>query len=91
MSLGPASAPKTPTLYAAVMPKEKPRAQIMVADGEGGMRAVEDHRFDEGPWPLDFTVPAKDAEAWMAHLRAETEVRGWNASGIGRASCRERV
>lgn len=71
------------------MPKERPRAELRVADGEGGMRVVEDHRFDDGPWPLDFSVAAKDAEAWMAHLRAETTKRGWNTGGISQREAAE--
>ncbi len=64
------------------MPKQKPSAQIQVADGAGGMRPVADLRFEAGEWPIEFVVPAKDAESWMAHLSAEIEERGWSSSGL---------
>lgn len=64
------------------MSKQKPSALIHVADGAGGMRAVSDLRFDTGHWPIEFVVPAEDASTWMAHLRAESQDRGWSASGI---------
>ena len=60
------------------MPKQKPSAQIRVADGAGGMRQVIDHRFEAGPWPIEFVVSTADVEIWMAHLRAETQERGWS-------------
>ena len=64
------------------MPKQKPSAQIQVADGAGGMRPVADLRFEAGEWPIELVVPAKDAETWMAHLSAEMEERGWSSSGL---------
>src|SRR6266540_2357383 len=64
------------------MPKQKPSAQIHVADGAGGMRQVTDLRFEPGEWPINLVVPAKDAEAWMAHLGAEIEERGWSSSSL---------
>ena len=64
------------------MAKQKPSAQIQVADGAGDMRPVADLRFEAGEWPIELVVPAKDAETWMAHLRAETQERGWRSSGL---------
>ena len=64
------------------MPKQTPGAQILLADGEGGMRALEDHRFDERDWPICFVVPPSDATAWMAHLHAECESRNWGTGGL---------
>ena len=64
------------------MTKQKPSAQIQVADGAGGMRPIVDLRFEAGEWPIELLVPAKDAETWMAHLSAEIEERGWNSSGL---------
>src|SRR5437667_6323131 len=64
------------------MRKQKPSAQIDVADGAGGMRQVTDLRFETGEWPINLVVLAKDAEAWMAHLGAETEERGWSSSSF---------
>jgi len=64
------------------MAKQKPSAQIRVADGASGMRPIADLRFEAGEWPIDLVVPAKDAETWMAHLSAEIEERGWSSSGL---------
>ncbi len=64
------------------MPKQKSSAQIHVADGAGGMRPVADLRFEAGEWPIELVIPPKDAETWMAHLRAEMEERGWNSGGL---------
>lgn len=64
------------------MPKQRISAQIQVADGAGGMRPVSDLRFEGGDWPIQLKIPAKDAKAWMAHLKAEEESRGWNSSRI---------
>jgi hypothetical protein len=64
------------------MPKQRPSAQIQVADGAGGLRPVADLRFEAGEWPIELVVPSKDAKNWMAHLSAEIEERGWSSSGI---------
>jgi hypothetical protein len=64
------------------LPQEKPSAQVLTADGAGGMRAVVDNRFEGGTWPIDFVVKAKDATPWMAHLHAESEARGWQSGGL---------
>jgi hypothetical protein len=45
--------------------QEKPSAQVLTADGAGGMRAVVGNRFEGGAWPIDFVVKAKDATPWM--------------------------
>ncbi len=71
------------------MPKQKPSAQIRVADGSGGMRPVADLRFEAGEWPIELVVPSKDAETWMAHLSAEIEDRGWNSSGLSQLDSAE--
>lgn len=71
------------------MPKQKPSTQIHVADGTGGMRPVLDHRFEAGPWPIEFVIPTKDADSWMAHLDAEMKERGWSASGISQIDVEE--
>jgi hypothetical protein len=71
------------------MPKQKPSAQIHIADGAGGMRQVTDLRFEAGEWPFNLVVPAKDAEAWMAHLNAETEERGWSSSSFSQLEASE--
>ncbi len=71
------------------MPKQKSSAQIKVADGAGGMRSVTDLRFEAGEWPIKLVVPSKDAETWMAHLRAEIEERGWSSSGLSQLDSAE--
>jgi hypothetical protein len=71
------------------MPKRKAGAKIQVADGAGGMRGVEDLRFETGEWPIEFLVPPEDAVAWMAHLRAERDGRGWSSSGLAQADAAE--
>jgi len=64
------------------MPKQKPKVQMRVADGAGGMRPVDDLRFEAGEWPIELVIPSTEAETWMAHLGAEREERGWSASGL---------
>ena len=64
------------------MPQQKPSATMLVADGQGGLRALDDHRFDPGDWPINFAVPPGDAIPWMAHLDAECESRGWGSGGL---------
>lgn len=71
------------------MAKQKPSAQIQVADGAGGMRPVADLRFEAGEWPVELVVPAKDAETWMEHLNAEMEERGWSSSGLSQLDAGE--
>jgi hypothetical protein len=64
------------------MSKQPSSAKILVADGRGGMRTVEDHRFDEGGWSISFAVSPEDAKTWMSHLDAECESRGWQYGGL---------
>lgn len=71
------------------MPKQKSSAQFHVADGAGGMRQVADLRFETGEWPIELVVSAKHAETWMAHLDAEMEERGWNASSFSQLDAAE--
>ena len=71
------------------MPKQKSSAQIHVADGAGGMRQVADLRFEGDEWPIELVVPAKNAEAWMAHLNAEMEERGWSSSSLSQLNAIE--
>lgn len=63
--------------------------QILTADGAGGMRAVSDHRFDAGAWPVEFIVPGHEATQWMAHLHAECETRGWQSGGMSQVDAAE--
>jgi hypothetical protein len=64
-------------------------AQVFVADGASGMRPVDDLRFEKGEWPIDRVVPANRAGVWMAHLHAEIEARGWNASSFSQLHAAE--
>ena len=43
------------------MPKRKSSAEVRVADGAGGMRAVTDVRFEDGEWPIEVGVAATSA------------------------------
>jgi hypothetical protein len=67
------------------MAKRKSRAEVMVADGAGGMVKVEDRRFDRSDWPIRFEIPPehKQADRWTRYLRAECEHRGWSVSSLG--------
>src|SRR5258707_1235723 len=76
-------------LAVGAMPKQKPSAQIHVADGAGGMRQVTDVRFEAGEWPIKLVVPATEAEVWMAHLSAEAEERGWSSSSVSQLEATE--
>lgn len=71
------------------MPKKRSSVQIFVADGVGGMRQVEDHRFDESQWTTSVRVPPEEASAWMAQLGTETEERGLNMSTFGQLEADE--
>jgi hypothetical protein len=71
------------------MPKRKASAVVLVADGAGGMRQVSDLRFEEGEWPIEHAVPSQAADTWMAHLRAETEERGWSSSAFSQLETAE--
>ena len=71
------------------MPKEKSSAENRVADGAGGMRTVADLRFEDGDWPIELVVPAKDAATWMLHLDAEVEERQWTSSSFSQLDALE--
>lgn len=71
------------------MPKQKPSAQIRVADGAGGMRPVVDLRFEDGNWPIERAIAAGDAATWMAHLTAEMEERHWSSSALSHIDAAE--
>src|SRR5262245_52389788 len=38
------------------MTKRKPKAIVSVADGDGGMQEVKDHRVEDGDWPINFEI-----------------------------------
>ena len=65
------------------MANKKSGARLRVLDGAGGLREVGDHRFDGTPWPIELRIAAEDAQAWMAHVAAEAETRGWGSAAIG--------
>jgi hypothetical protein len=64
------------------MSKLHPTTQILVADGLGGMRPIVDLRTQDKDWPIQITVPASDAESWMAQLNAEIETRNWTSGSL---------
>jgi hypothetical protein len=67
------------------MVRRKSRAEIMVADGIGGMRKIEDHRFERGDWPISFEIPVEQeqAERWSRYLRWSCHTMGWQLAGLG--------
>jgi hypothetical protein len=69
-------------LCLSAMTKQKPSAQIQIADGAGGMRQIADLRFEADEWPIEFVIPSKAADNWMAHFNAEVGERGWSSSGL---------
>ena len=71
------------------MPKRKSGSIIRVADVAGGLRTVVDHRFDEGVWLIELTVPADRALDWMAYLNAEGGKRGWSSISISQVEADE--
>ena len=71
------------------MAKKKSSAQVFVPGASGRMVLVEDHRFDQGSWPIQLEVPATDADLWMQYLQAECDERGWNHSSIGQMAADE--
>jgi hypothetical protein len=66
------------------MVKRKPRTQISVADGAGGMMPVEDRRFERGDWPISFDIPVaqEQSERWSRYLSWECNRRGWSPSQL---------
>lgn len=71
------------------MPRQKTSTEFRVADGAGGMRAVEDLRFELGDWPVHLRVPARRAVTWMAQLDAECEARGYPSAGLSQLDAAE--
>jgi hypothetical protein len=71
------------------MLRQKSAAQILVGDGAGGMRPVDDLRFEPGDWPVHLRVPARRAVTWMAQLDAECEARGYPAAGLSQLDAAE--
>lgn len=61
---------------------QKPTATVLVADGAGGLRPIEPQGFEDGLWPVQRLIPARDATEWMAHWSAIAESRGWAASAL---------
>jgi hypothetical protein len=63
--------------------QRKSGLRVSVADDAGGLREVADHRFEPGEWPISMQVSADEAQAWMAHVQASAETRGWSFSSFG--------
>jgi hypothetical protein len=71
------------------MAKAKPKSQIMVADGTGGLVAVMDRRFEQGDWPIGFEIPREKADSWFSYLYAECARRGWSYGDMGQLDAKE--
>lgn len=71
------------------MPKTKSTAQAAVSDGSGGMVALEDHRFDDGPWDVTIEIPPAQADDWIEYLNAECDDSGWSRSAFGQMEADE--
>jgi hypothetical protein len=73
------------------MARKKSKAQLMVADGAGGMMTLEDRRFDKGEWPITFEIPieGEEAERWGRHLSWGCYDWGWSSSSFGQVERRE--
>jgi hypothetical protein len=67
------------------MARTKPRSQVSVADGAGGMMKLEDRRFEDGVWPIRFeiAIAEEQAERWSRYLKWECHRRGWSSSALG--------
>jgi len=63
------------------MAKRKPRAEISVADGAGGMVRVHDRRFQDN-WPVQLQVSKELADTWVRYLSAASEPRGWSLNSL---------
>ena len=59
------------------MAKRKPRAEIRVPDGTGGMVQLRDHRF-ENDWHAELQVSTENADSWMRYLSATLGARSLN-------------
>ena len=64
------------------MSKRPISAKILIADGQGQMNELPDHRFDADDWPISVIISPQSAATWIAHLAAECESRDWNFSGL---------
>ncbi len=67
----------------------KSSSSIMVGDGRGGMRPVDDHRFAGGDWPIERVLPDNEARSWMAHLKAETQEHNWPSNTLSQLNPEE--
>src|SRR6266508_2652018 len=63
------------------MTKKKMRAIVHVPDPAGGMRRVEDRRFEPGDWPIRIDVPVDYADNWLQYLTVAVRARGWQQLG----------
>jgi hypothetical protein len=70
---------------AGKMAKSKSKSIVTVADGTGGMMAVEDRRFEKGGWPISFEVRTEreQADRWVRYLSAACHRRSWSVSSLG--------
>src|SRR5689334_17555043 len=66
--------------------KAKSTSVLLTADGFGGLKPVQDHRFDDAEWPITFDVPKERADTWLLYLSAESHRRGWTCQCFGQIS-----
>lgn len=71
------------------MTKSKSKAVLLTGDGTGGTTRVEDRRFDQTAWPIEFEIGAEQADTWLQYLSVESIKRGWGISGMGQMGPRE--
>ena len=65
------------------MVTRKSKAVVSVADGAGNMIPVIDRRFEDGEWPIRFSVAAPEADTWLQYLSAACLSAGWSFNSIG--------
>jgi hypothetical protein len=62
--------------------RQRPTAVITTTDGQGGMVAVQDVRFEGGEWPIQLKVEGEPKKLWATLLLAEIFKRQWSASSL---------
>ena len=71
------------------MARAKPKAKIMVSDGQGEMVGINDRRFEKRNWPIQIEIPKEQADTWLQYFSAECTKRGWGAAGISQPDAKE--
>jgi hypothetical protein len=71
------------------MSRAKSKAIIAVADGAGGLVQLQDRRFEQGDWPIQFQVSAEQADDWLQYLSVGCQKRGWSSGSIAQMEAKE--